>query len=30
VTDEPGGQPQLLKLTAELPEVPTFAPRDLT
>lgn len=29
VTDEPGGQPQLLKLTAELPEVLTFTPHDL-
>jgi len=29
VTDEPGGQPQLLKLTAELPEVLTFAPHEL-
>ena len=28
-TDEPGGQPQLLKLTAELPEVLTFTPHDL-
>ena len=30
VTDEPGAQPQLLKLTAELPEVLTFTPRDLS
>jgi len=29
-TDEPGGQPQLLKLTAELPEVLSFTPRDLS
>ncbi|MBC7367998.1 MAG: DUF1573 domain-containing protein [Undibacterium sp.] len=29
VTDEPGGQPQLLKLTAELPEVLAFTPHDL-
>ena len=30
VTDEPGAQPQLLKLTAELPEVLSFTPRDLS
>ena len=29
VTDDPSGQPQLLKLTAELPEVLTFTPHDL-
>ncbi|MBC7369571.1 MAG: DUF1573 domain-containing protein [Undibacterium sp.] len=29
ITDEPGGQPQLLRLTAELPEVLTFTPQDL-
>jgi hypothetical protein len=29
VTDEPGAQPQILKLTAELPEVLTFAPHEL-
>jgi len=30
VTDEPGAPSQLLKLTAELPEVLTFTPRDLS
>ena len=30
VTDEPGALSQLLKLTAELPEVLTFTPRDLS
>ena len=30
VTDEPGAQPQLPKLTAELPEVLSFTPRDLS
>jgi hypothetical protein len=29
-TDEAGSQPQVLTLTAELPEVLTFAPRDLS
>jgi hypothetical protein len=29
VTNEPGGQPQILKLTAELPEVFTLTPHDL-
>jgi hypothetical protein len=29
VTDEPGGLPQLLNLTAVLPEVLTFTPHDL-
>ena len=29
-TDEAGGAPQVLKLTAELPEVLTFTPRDLS
>jgi hypothetical protein len=30
VTDEPGAPSQLLKLTAELPEVLSFTPRDLS
>ena len=30
VTHEPGAQPQLPKLTAELPEVLSFTPRDLS
>ena len=30
LTDEPGALSQLLKLTAELPEVLTFTPRDLS